>query len=344
MNGTPLRKRICLVLAYLGPWPSYFSLFLHSCRFNRDVDFLIVGDHPLPDVGPLPNVRVVPTSKHALAQRIADAVCTPVNLSIPYKICDFRPAFGHVFARELFGYDFWGHCDSDMILGRIRQFVTDDVLERFDKVLMRGNLSLYRNTQATNDYYRLQTPGIDFRRVFADPVPRVFDEWQGIAKILDHHGIAIFHDEFIANVHPGHYDLRAEKIVNYHTQAFVWDSGRILQLFENGGEISDRELGWIHLQKRPMAAPAFPVDDTVERFAICPRSFEQIEHIQLTPRDLETLNTRIPGFHFFWWILRPYNRMARLVRDAKTRRVFPASQCTWPSKTQLGSSGATRVV
>jgi hypothetical protein len=33
----------------------------------------------------------------------------------PYKICDWKPFYGHIFREYLVAYDFWGHCDMDII-------------------------------------------------------------------------------------------------------------------------------------------------------------------------------------------------------------------------------------
>lgn len=77
------------------------------------------------------------------------------------KIHDYRPAFGHLFQPELEGYDFWGHTDFDCVYGRMERFVTEDFLNTIDihfdhPSYMCGPWSLYRNTPAVNNLYRLQ--------------------------------------------------------------------------------------------------------------------------------------------------------------------------------------------
>ena len=37
------------------------------------------------------------------------------------------------------GYDFWGHCDMDLIWGDIRNFITEDVLSKYDKIIIQIN-------------------------------------------------------------------------------------------------------------------------------------------------------------------------------------------------------------
>lgn len=79
----------------------------------------------------------------------------PVSLERPYKICDFKPAFGLICSEYIQGYDFWGHCDFDMIFGDIRKYITDDLLNSYDKILPLGHLSIYRNNEENNSRFKL---------------------------------------------------------------------------------------------------------------------------------------------------------------------------------------------
>ena len=47
-------------------------------------------------------------------------------------------------------YDFWGYCDIDLIFGNIRKFITDDILDKYDKILSRGHFTLFRNKDSIN--------------------------------------------------------------------------------------------------------------------------------------------------------------------------------------------------
>ena len=78
----------------------------------------------------------------------------PISISAPYKFCDFRPAFGEIFSDYLVGYDYWGHCDVDLIWGDIRKFVTDDVLTKYKRIFSRGHCSIYENSSEVNAFYR----------------------------------------------------------------------------------------------------------------------------------------------------------------------------------------------
>jgi len=86
-----------------------------------------------------------------------------LKLSIRFKshrkLCDFRPAFGDIFGITEMDLDFWGYCDLDIILGDLRHFLTDNVLNRCDVIsaasrFMAGPFSVFRNTKLVSNLYR----------------------------------------------------------------------------------------------------------------------------------------------------------------------------------------------
>ncbi|HJQ78600.1 MAG TPA: DUF6625 family protein [Lacipirellulaceae bacterium] len=336
MDALPLRAenkpRICLVLVYLGPWPPYWDLFLYSIRFNPDVDWLIVCDQPLPESALPPNVRVIVTTKPELVQRIADAIGTPVNLAVPYKLCDCKCAYGVIFEEELRGYDVWGHCDSDIVFGQIRRFVTNEVLASYDKVLMHAYMAFYRNSPIANNFFRLTTPSIDYRDVFVDPRYCGLDEWPGMARILKHHNIPYFQQEFMATPNPTRYDLRAIAVKNYYPQAFVWDEGRVLQLHWDGAQVVETEFALIHLMRRKMKGPDFPVNSSLRRFAITPDGFAHLTKLPSTPDELMKLNPRRAWYPAYVTMLRPLRRLRKFFRERELVKRFPPHAATKPSK------------
>ena len=93
----------------------FMSTWLESCKRNPTVDFLLFTDCNSGG-GEMPcNLKVYTISFSDLRERIARLYNFPIALNKPYKLCDFRPAYGHIFEEELKVYDFWGFCDMDMI-------------------------------------------------------------------------------------------------------------------------------------------------------------------------------------------------------------------------------------
>jgi hypothetical protein len=102
-----------------------------------------------------------------------------IKLTYGYKLCDLKPAYGLIFEEYLKHYDFWGHCDLDIIWGRISHFISDDILDNFDVITTveshtAGHFTLYKNNGITIDLFR-QTD--DYKKVFVDDTLNyVFDE------------------------------------------------------------------------------------------------------------------------------------------------------------------------
>lgn len=175
---------IILIIPYFGRFNNYFSLFLDSCRNNPTVNWLIVtNDESIYDYPS--NVKVVFSSFDNLRQKIQSLFPFQISLEAPYKLCDYRPLYGEVFKEYVDGYDFWGYCDNDLIFGDIRHFLTDDILEKSDKVLSRGHLSLYRNTPYMNRFVLEHTDDF-YKTVYTSFQGFSFDEWgaYGIANHL----------------------------------------------------------------------------------------------------------------------------------------------------------------
>lgn len=71
------------------------------------------------------------------------------------KVWDYRCTLGLLYSDEIKEYDFWGHCDFDVVFGDVNKWVTDDLLSGLDVFsnhhsYVNGCFSLYRNTFMVN--------------------------------------------------------------------------------------------------------------------------------------------------------------------------------------------------
>lgn len=48
------QKDIALIICYFGVFPWYFKYFLHSCKYNPSIDFIIITDN-IDWIGELPS-------------------------------------------------------------------------------------------------------------------------------------------------------------------------------------------------------------------------------------------------------------------------------------------------
>jgi hypothetical protein len=305
---------ITLVLPYFGSFPNYFPLFVASCASNPTVNWIILSSSRPPCELP-GNVRWQPFSITEMKRRINDVLQISSDIRRPYKVCDFRPAFGLLFRDELSSSDFWGHCDADVIFGDLRKFMTPAILSQHVKVQMRGAFSLYRNSEAGNTLFTLPHEDVDYREVFRDHRNWGFDEWQGVYRIIRDHSIPFYQGNIVAEIKPAHYDLRLADHKNFFPQVFLWKDGRLLRRHWTGGVMQDDEFAYIHLQKRRYIH--VDVKDPSAGFYILPDSFVEATEVNGGPDWAAKANCRRRSYE---WAFQAGRIPAFLRRVRNTKR------------------------
>ena len=132
--------QIAVISVYFGKWVPYHKLWLKSCECNPEIDFFVIGDQKMDD---LPNnVHIINISLNEIRALASQKLGRDISLKTPYKLCDYKPMYGLIFEEYLQGYDYWGHCDMDMIFGNISKF-----LKMYEVESMRNSsiLDTYRS-------------------------------------------------------------------------------------------------------------------------------------------------------------------------------------------------------
>ena len=275
--------KIAIILCYFGNLNAngYFREFLTSCKGNRGVTFFIVTDdtteYSYPD-----NVQVTRLSFHALREKLQALYDFPISLESPYKLCDFKVAYGELFADELGSYDYWGYMDNDVVWGDLRAFLTDEVLEAYDKLYTLGHLTLFRNVPEITSLYRNRLESgynTDFKRAFSAPDIFAIDEWGrdgGINRIFrtagkmvynayDFDDVSFFHTAFRPEQkrhNPPYYEIRKS--------LYAYDGCKLWRIANSYGEIWPEEVAYTHFQKRSLANT---LEGAHDRFLIVPDRF-----------------------------------------------------------------------
>ncbi len=311
-----------LVVPHFGPRPPYFPLVVRSMARNPDVHWLLFTDRPVPDAPPNLTVRVCGFAD--LAARIRGHFDFEVSLERPYKVCDFRPAFGEIFAAELAGYDFWGHCDLDVLFGRISDHLPPEAFAA-DKILFQGNFALYRNTPAAAGWYRHEVGKVSYREAMTTPAAMHFDEWAGIRYIIEDLGVPAWHDDVIFDISFRRYRTRAEAPPGRDPRRYAWEDGEVCEYRLEQGRVTRRTALLIHLQKRALRAPG-PDVVAADRYWILPNRFAVQDRV--TPWSVRA--ARIPRGHE---VLPFYvRRVQRWRRRRATRRAAAAGRTlVWAS-------------
>lgn len=250
-------KTIAYFIPYFGKLPESINMWLLSCKMNPTVDWVLVTDdktqYDYPD-----NVKVIYCTYDEIKKKIQDNYDFTVNIYKPWKLCEFKPAYGEIFADLLHEYDFWGQCDMDLIWGDIRKFVTDDMLEKYDKIGFQGHSTLYRNTPENNARYGTEIPGlISYKEAFASDQGHCFDEVT-VTEIFDRLGLKQYKETNFAHLNAfsnsfylGHLD-KSEDYKNKR-QVIVWKNGKIYRYYNHNGKMyTDDEFMYFHTFMRPI--------------------------------------------------------------------------------------------
>lgn len=244
-----------LISPYFGKLPNYFQFFLDSCALNEGFcDFLILTDDETYFAVPK-NVKIISMTFNDFNLLVREKMGAVFGVSSPYKICDYRPAFGKIFEDYIADYDFWGHVDTDMILGKLANFLPQEAFIKNDRLLERGALMFYRNTKEINELFWQRLNGIiNFQEAVNIKEPCFYDEIMFPALLMQR-GYKTYSNTFYADLLPQYLNFTIDghcKIKNRPGQYFVYRHGiGIFQGIGNNESIS--ECMYVHIQKRPMA-------------------------------------------------------------------------------------------
>lgn len=250
---------ICIISVYFGSFKNYFKLWLRSCAFNKDIDFIIFTDieynDPYPD-----NVCFINITLDNLRDLASSKLNIDVQLFRPYKCCDLKPMYGAIFEDYITGYDYWGECDLDLLWGDLYSLMKKNEYYKYDKFLPLGHLSLYRNSQKVNNAFML--PGDlkgGWKNVLMTEKNIIFDEINGIGKIFIKNKLPFFYKRIFADISPmfNRFTLSQKCAVdgvyqkNYRYQIFYWENGKIYRDYFKKGILYTEEFIYIHFRSRP---------------------------------------------------------------------------------------------
>lgn len=288
---------IGVIGCYFGKLRPDFAMWLQSCEANPTIDFLVFTDQQwdgLPE-----NVHFFHMSFLECKKLVQSKFDFQISLSSPYKLCDFKPAFGYIFSEYIKKYDFWGWCDFDMVFGDIRMFITEEVLSRYEKILQFGHLSLMRNTMQNNLIFKRKGEALDYRIVFSQDRIFVFDEIVGIYAYYKHLNIPVYVSPRIIDISTYMHSalVRAWELdpylpyrtVNRRLQTFLVENGRVYCVYWEQGQIHHEEEIYLHMSSRKFRAIK------AKRYLITKDGFMDIGNQDINKKLIESVNKRLPS-------------------------------------------------
>ena len=272
---------IGILIIWFGKLPGWFPLWLLSASGNPTVDFHVLTDQSIPEHPS--NVFVHSSTLSEESNRFSSFFSRKIDIRHPYKFCDFKPMLGAVYEDILSPYDFWGESDIDLMYGDIRQFVTEEVLSRYQRVYEFGDFSLYRNSEQINSLFLKRGSIYSLDEVLDPDVHVAFDEYYGITRICHENGIECYSGvEDKAGILPlWKSTIRLCSTRNYEKQLVYWHQGRVFQAYADDlGALNRREYLLCHWQKKRPELNVTPL---------------ATDAIALTPTELVRLQRQVPS-------------------------------------------------
>lgn len=302
--------RTAIILPYFGKFDSLFPLWLKSCEINSDIDWLVFTDDRRSFVYP-ENVKFFYMSFDEIRDLIQSKFDFKISLDVPYRLCNFRPAFGHIFEEYLNNYDNWGYCDNDLIFGDVSYFFNHSVSGNKFQFGTFGHLSILPNDAETNELYLLNDA---YKIAFSNPEPLLFfDEeiFNKITSISGYQKLSLPIAHFVPRLKNFYIELEKGREWINSRHVFIWNKGHLFRYYLNlENELVSEEYAYIHFLKRPMKIdPELNFDKPV---AIVPNRLFNIELSDITPSFINKHNT--DGIFWEYWknSFKPKNLFKRI--------------------------------
>lgn len=318
-------KEAVFIIPYFGKFNNYFQLFLNSCSYNEKFDWLIFTDDKTKYIYP-DNVKVIYCTFLEIQNKFKNKFDFDISLERPYKLCDFKPTYGYVFYDLIKDYRFWGHCDTDIIWGKIDNFITSDAMDKYDKIGILGHCTLYRNTYENNTSFLKKLDGVNrAKEVLMSSENNSFDEEfnSSINNIFESLGKEIDYSEYEANIYTKSSDFRVTRLdlksKEYQIEKkkkayFLWNNGRLQRYIYNNGNVYKKEYMYIHMQSRKMNVRNTKFD----MYKIIPNAFENIEISNNFEKNFGKV--KIKNFNLHYFTLRTRNlylKLKKLIKGIK---------------------------
>ena len=200
-----------------------------------------------------------------------------------FSSCIWRNICGRVK-----GISLWGHCDLDQYFGTINHFVTEEVLNTYDKILCLGHFTLFRNTPYINALYKIpdKNSGQGYRDAFSDGAHWIFDEWPTNAhtssnRIFKQEGVKTWLcPQCFCDLQPFQSHFR-RTLFDYSTESwtddpvkneiYLWKNGKLMRCFEENGQLRQQEILYVHIRQRKLTKVRYDQNDL--EFLISPNCF-----------------------------------------------------------------------
>lgn len=319
-------KKCALILPYFGRFPNYFPLFLRTVASNPSFDLLLFTDNE-EQIDYPSNVRSIPSSLGEIKSRIEKHMGFEVCLRSAYKLCDYKPTYGLIFEDYLREYEYWGHCDCDLLFGDLENLLLPLLdSKQYDKLFAAGHLTLYRNDPHINRLFMSPYRGqLLYQQAFTRDEIFVFDEdckEDNVHRIFVEEGATIYDKDLSMNptqkkarfVRSYYFpEQRGFVWEDYTPRRYIWDGRSVVGVQSSKGRTQKIEYLYLHLQSRVMRMDSSVLDaDVVE---ILPERFKARKEVPDSLGTWDEFVLRLPSLYHVRRLLNKVIKKVKRMRE-----------------------------
>ena len=319
------------------PWfadkmPDYYNLWALSASYNKDYDFYIISN--LKFNSDYSNIFLINYSFEDLKYKFEENLGL-INLKRPYKLCDYKIAYGYIFKEIVDGYDYWGFSDFDIIYGELNKFIKDTELVNYDRFGVDGHFSLLKNSTEINCLFLKKhnyKEAYTFNEVKNTDFSCAFDEigdykfGYGMSYVMEKKGYRLKKINSIADISIKKINFNIKTFDNQIDNIiFKWEHGNLKGYYSVSDSLKCKDFAYLHLQKRNVDNANRICNDSF--FWILPNRF--ISKVSSLENELNSLTIKEKDNKRYWRKKRKGIIMNRLKTggiknyiNRKTRTIF----------------------
>lgn len=273
-------NRVAIIIPYFGTFPNYFNYWLKSALANRDFTFFIFTDNT--SYKTINNVKFIKMQFEEFKDLLQKQINFPIYLNEPYKLCDYRPVYGCALQDYIKEYEFWGFGDIDLIYGKLDHFITENILNNYDKIYNLGHLTILKNCDKCNFLWREKHDlknAYRYDEAFRTPYTCHFDEAGGLTQISKLKKIKTYNSIDFGDIEYTKYNFVLYGRQNHvYKGLFKWKKGILTYIYLKENQIISEEICYAHFQKRQLSIDFNRVKNKNE-YIIIPNKITYSENI-----------------------------------------------------------------
>lgn len=313
-------KKCCFIIPFFGKFNDYFPVFLKTCGVNKDFNWLIITDNPPKEVPK--NISILNWTFCKMQDTVNERFGFKVSLTSPYKLCDLKPMYGFIFEDYIKEYQFWGYCDVDTLMGNLGDFITDEIMEHYDKMFCLGHMTLFRNTHENNRVFMTDYNNQPYyKNVLSTDKICVFDEDYtsncNINTLFKLQNKKILYEDWSLNFDirwpwfvrrskfecMGKYAEHGYSDEKYRKAVYLWEKGNICRYYMDGKELIKENFMYVHLQQRKMKVDISVLDKDI--FKLIPNQILPLEVDKITVENFSKIKHIALNDQYYRMVIKP---------------------------------------